>query len=146
MMYTFTKAFEIETQGDKHEITYIEVQEPAAENMTEMCKIEAFVGRVLKSGRDGINISEDVIEKAKEAKEAEKKEDPMSVKDILDIISASGVDASPAFDSLKKILKATSAKLNGDFACSGGNYNAIPYIMLKEILGFYIINFTTIFD
>jgi hypothetical protein len=145
MLYTFEKPFTITTGGEDQEITYIDLIEPSASNINDMSKIDAYIGRMLQSSQAMTqNISSETLENVKKDKENE--DSKMKVKDVISLIISSGVDASSAYDGLKKLLPATGSKLNGEFICSGGNYNAIPVSAMREILGAYIVNFTNIFS
>ena len=148
MLYKFEKPFSIQTGGNEKEITFIELPVPSAETAAEMSRISAFIGRIISSSRQNITIDGKTIEKAQEVKEKAKQEgeQTMNCSDFIAMMEASGVNPAEAFDALKGLLRKTKAMFEGDCPCTGGNYSQMPFHALREILGFYCINFFDIFQ
>jgi hypothetical protein len=147
----FKKAFKTgHTDWDVENTTEtIQIQEPTGKMSGYLGELEqqlgfAFANAMKLSG----SITDDQIDKAKEAKEEEKPDAEAEAKTILTQLAMGNADMSKCYKLLKKCIAtgSTRATINGSKIVNEDLFDNIPHTELRRVLGYFIVNFTNILD
>jgi hypothetical protein len=127
----------------------IHIQEPTGKMSGYLGELEqqlgfAFANSMKLSG----SISDEQIDKAKDAKAEEKPDEETEAKTILTQLAMGNADMSKCYKLLKKCISTGSARaaINGSKIVTEDIFDCIPHTELRRVLGYFCVNFTNILD
>jgi undecaprenyl pyrophosphate synthase len=158
-VYTFAEPFRITTHGSDHDVIQIEIPAPTGKMQSLFSRLEAEYNSLMKIIKNdaqemlasldqetiaqGMALAQNSKKDKNTNREEEAKEE---VKAFNESVKDAGFNCTSSYGILKDILcaKKGGAKMlaeNGEFDLASGHWDDIPMKEIKNLLGFYIVNF-----